>query len=322
MTESGNQKRQSPEARLSRTQLLRMLGISERQLRTWEKQGWIAPRPSGERPKTASYSFAEVATLRALLRLRQNGIQASRLRLVQAALRERLQQAGIASPWSALEIHNQGKRLSVYFQGCRMEPLTGQLLFDYRDHGTKQTAPRTLARSRNSSTADRSLQANRLFCAGLRYEEFPDTVPKAIRAYQRALELNPQAIGASINLGTIYYRQGLWKEAETCYRAALAVNPAHAMVHFNLANLFEETGELDKARAHYEAAIRLDPNYADPRYNLALVYERLGCHGKAFQQWRAYLKLDSHGPWAEYARTRLEAVPLRVLPARKSLPDA
>ena len=319
MTGSGNEKRQAPEARVSRAQLLRILGISERQLRTWEKQGWIAPRLSEERPKTASYSFAEVATLRALLRLRQNGIPASRLRLVRAALRDHLRQAGIAS---ASQIHHQGKRLSVYFQGCRMEPLTGQLLFDYRDHGTKQTAPRTLARSRNSSTADRGLQANRLFWAGLRYEKSPDTLPKAIRAYQRALELNPQAIGAFINLGTIYYRQGLWKETETCYRAALAVNPAHALVHFNLANLFEETGELAKAREHYEAAIRLDPNYADPRYNLALVYERLGRHGKAFQQWRAYLKLDSHGPWAEYARTRLEAVPLRVLPARKSLPDA
>jgi tetratricopeptide (TPR) repeat protein len=100
------------------------------------------------------------------------------------------------------------------------------------------------------------------------------------------------------------------------------VNPAHALVHFNLANLFEETGKLAKAREHYEEAVRLDPNYADPRYNLALVYERLGLHGKAFQQWRAYLKLDSRGPWAEYARSRLEAVPLRVLPSRKSLPDA
>jgi tetratricopeptide (TPR) repeat protein len=322
MTESGNKKRIAPEGRLSRAQLLRMLGISERQLRVWEKQGWVMPQLSEERPKTAGYSFSEVATLRALLRLRRSGITASRLRLIHAALRERLQQAGIASPWNAMQIHNQGKRLSVYFQGCRMEPLTGQLLLDYRDQGAKQAALRTLVRRRKSSMADRDLQANRLFLAGLRYEGSPDTLPKAIRAYQRALELNPQALGASINLGTIYYRQGLWKEAETCYRAALAVNPAHALVHFNLANLFEETGKLAKAREHYEEAVRLDPNYADPRYNLALVYERLGLHGKAFQQWRAYLKLDSRGPWAEYARSRLEAVPLRVLPSRKSLPDA
>ncbi len=322
MTGSGNQKRHAPEARLSRAQLLRMLGISERQLRAWEKQGWIRPQPSEERPETARYSFAEVATLRALLRLRQSGVPASRLRLVWVALRDRLHKAGIPSLWSALQVHQQGKRLSVYFQGSRMEPLTGQLLFDYRDHGEKQRVPQTLARRKSSSPADRNLQANRLFWAGLRYEESPDTVPKAIRAYQRALELNPQAIGASINLGTIYYRQGLWKEAEACYRAALAVNPTHALVHFNLANLFEETGELAKAREHYEEAIRLDPSYSDPRYNLALVYERLGRHGKAFQQWRAYLRLDSHSPWAEYARTRLEAVPLRVLPSRKSLPDA
>lgn len=325
------------EAQFTRGQLRRMLGISERQLSAWERQGWVearAPLPSGSlhdarkpeksRGRSPSdvplYTFSDIVTLKTLIRLRQNGVSASRLRLVQVALRDRLAKAGAAGPWSELQIHNQGKHISVYFQGTRMEPLTGQLLLDYSPperEGTQRNKIRPIERPhahRSASEADRQARANRLFMAGLRYEENPATLAKAIRAYQRATEVNPRAIGAFINLGTIYYHQGSLNEAEDCYRAALAINPHYALVHFNLGNLHEEKGEWEKARQRYEEAIRLDPDYADPLYNLALVYERLGQHGKAWQQWRGYLRLDPKSPWADYARQKLEQIPLRVLP--------
>ena len=335
---------QPQEAQFTRTQLRRMLGISERQLSAWERQGWLQARAlfpdgpthgakdsekhTGRKPVDLPlYTFSDIVTLKTLLRLRQNGVPASRLRLVQVALRDRLAKAGAAGPWSELQIHNQGKHISVYFQGTRMEPLTGQLLLDYnareraisREYNVRPIE--RLRAHRSVSEADRQARANRLFLAGLRYEENPATISKAIRAYQRATQVNPRAIGAFINLGTIYYHQGSLNEAEGCYRAAIALNPRYALVHFNLGNLFEEKGEWEKAREHYEEAIRLDPDYSDPRYNLALVYERLGQHGKAWQQWRGYLKLDSQGPWADYARQKLEQLPLRVLPARKPPQD-
>ena len=143
--------------------------------------------------------------------------------------------------------------------------------------------------------------------------ERPQTIPRAIRAYQKATELNPRAVGAFINLGTIHYHQGSIEDAERSYRAALALNPDSALVHFNLGNLLEEKGQFDAARNQYEESIRLDSRYPDPRFNLALVFERLGQHGKACQQWRAYLKLDSETRWAAYARKKLAQIPLRVV---------
>ena len=175
-------------------------------------------------------------------------------------------------------------------------------------------------RHRYADEADRRARADRFFLAGLRYEDRAETVPKAIRAYQKATELNPRALGAFINLGTIYYHQGSLDEAECCYRAALALNPRSALVHFNLGNLLEEQGQLEAARDHYEQAIRLAPTYADPRFNLALVYERLGRHGKACQQWRGYLRLDSESRWASYARQKLEQIPLRVVSSSNTAP--
>lgn len=278
----------------------------------------------GERPDPPRYSFSDIGTLKALVRLRKQGLPAHRLRAMRAGLQECLRKAGWEGAWSELSLHPEGKRLAVCLDGLRMEPATGQLLFNYGTLAgeTKVRALEPSARQGAALRADRQLRADRLFEAGLRYEASPESIPKAVRAYLRALELNPQATGALINLGTIYYNRRQFPEAEKCYRAAAALDPGCALVQFNLGNVCEETSEQGNALEHYQQAIHLDPYYADPHYNLALVYERLGKHGKALEQWRAYLKLDPHSSWAAHARRRIEAVPLRVLRSRSLPADA
>ena len=317
-------------AQLTRTQLLRLLRATDRQLSNWERKGWIHPSqaaspvlkgalpgtPKRSRsPRPPCYSFADVAALKTILQLRRSGIPARLLRSIYGEARNGPGVSAVSQAWNDLQVQSYGKRLSVSYQGGRMEPVTGQLLLDFTPRRELSNVhPMNLARRQpQPSEADRRARADRLFLAGLRYEERPETIPKAIRAYQQAIELNPRALGAFINLGTIYYHQGAFPEAKESYCAALALNPSSALVHFNLGNLLEEQGHLDAAPNHYEEAIRLDPAYPDPRFNLALVFEQLGRHGKACQQWRWYLRLDSESRWAAYARQRLEQVPLRVV---------
>jgi tetratricopeptide (TPR) repeat protein len=316
-------------AQITRAQLRRWLGISERQLRAYERRGWIEPakeasgkdtrspaeQPSSPSDRQAWYSFAEVSALRSILQLRRSGIPLRMLQSLREALQKNVLPAEPGRIWSDFKIQSQGRRLSVAYLGSRMEPLTGQFLLNFeadRERSKLQSLS-SARRNREPSVADRRVQADRLFLAGLRYEERPETISKAIRAYQKATELNPRALGAFINLGTIFYHQGSLGEAERCYLAALALNPRSALVQFNLANLLEEKGQLEPARDHYEQAIRLDPAYPDPHFNLALVYERLSKHGKACEQWRSYLRLDPQSRWAAYARSKLEQIPLRVV---------
>ena len=322
---------------LTREQLLRMVSATERQLRAWERKGWIQPSraadsasgrqppehrkqgraPQGQQP---SYTFADVAALRTILKLRQGGIPASLLRSFHAELRSGPQPPGGSNAWADLQVQSHGKRVSVSYRGARMEPLTGQLLLEFTPRRAQSNLRRidTAEPHRRGSEAERRAHADRLFLAGLRYEERPETAHKAIRAYKKATELNPRAVGAFINLGTIYYHQGSLEDAEQNYRSAMALNPGSALVHFNLGNLLEELGQLDAARSQYEEAIRLDASYPDPRFNLALVFERLGRHGRACQQWRAYLKLDSESRWGAYARQKLAQIPLRLVSAASS----
>jgi tetratricopeptide (TPR) repeat protein len=318
------------EATITRAHLRRILRITERQLRAWERQGWVrsemkSAAADGRACASAGhpcFSFADIATLRLLLRLRQSGISSSGIRWLQSAIREGLLRPDAGTGLSDLQVQSHGgRRLSVRYHGARMEPLTGQFLLDFAEP-RKSSAVRSLdlRRRREPTEAERRARADRFFLAGLRYEERAETLPKAVRAYQKATHLNPRALGAFINLGTIYYHQGHLDEAERSYQSALALNPRSALVHFNLGNLVEERGQWERARDHYEEAIRLDPAYPDPRFNLALVYERLGRHGRALQQWRNYLKLDSSSRWATYARQKLQQAPLQIVPSAKAGP--
>lgn len=333
-------KAQSPiQERFTREQVLHILGFTERQLKTWERQGLVpASRVSGlqraggaagghstssssESPpggwpgegKDRTYTFSDLARMRVILRLRQRGVPPAQIRSLHAALQARL--AGGENPWSAVEVETHGRRVAVRFQGATLEPLTGQLLLEYvpAKEGSKIRRFGRPNPKKSLSEAELQVRAERLFQAGLRYEESEETLPKAIRAYQRARELNPRAVGAHINLGTIYYNLGQWQQAEQCYRTALSLEPRYALVHFNLANVFDEKEEPEKARQHYEEAVRLNPNYADPHYNLALVYEKLGLHGKARRQWLCYLKLDTDSDWAAFARRQLAKTTLPVI---------
>ena len=156
-------------------------------------------------------------------------------------------------------------------------------------------------------------EAEGWFAEGLHLEEQPDCLEQAIAAYREAIALNPEAAGAFINLGTIYYNMHRLGDAENCYRAAAEIDPQYALAFFNLGNVFDERGSLEEARKNYDDALRINPQYADAHYNLALVLEKLGSRGKALHHWRRYLKLDPGSPWAAYARQQLARSPFQVV---------
>ena len=143
---------------------------------------------------------------------------------------------------------------------------------------------------------------------GLDLEEQGADDGAAIEAYRHALDLNPDAAGAWVNIGTLRYRRGELEPAERCYRQALNSSPNYPLAHFNLGNICEELSRFDEAINHYKLALRLQPSYADAHYNLALVFERRSEAMRAAKHWREYLQLDSTSPWARIARQQLNVL--------------
>ena len=270
-----------------------MLHVSEQQLRSWERHGLI--------PGVVTFSFSDLIALKTLQKLRENRIPPRKIGRALTALKKKL--SNVEQPLSELKIFSDGRTIAVQIAGQKMEALTGQLLFNFdtAELGSlKSFAPKP-AYDRGSER-----QAEGYFQQGLALEETGAPIEEAIQSYKKAVELNPAAAGALVNLGTIYYRQRNYTEAERHYQQAIEVDSNYPLAHYNLGNLFDEQGDLARAEEHYTTALRLNPNYADAHFNLALLAERQGEFLKAVRHWKSYLRLDSTGTWATIARRQLE----------------
>jgi len=283
----------------SREEVRRLLSLSERQLRSWEKQDFI--------PATQSFTFTDLLALRTLIGLRENHIAPSQIRSAIEAVRARL--SDVRNPLTELKIYSYGKKIQVQFAGQRMEPVSGQLLLDFDETEIKKLLSfpgRAAEEKAGASVHKKRLEAENWFERGLELEQMGAPMEEIILAYQKAAELDPTSAGALVNLGTVYFNARNWREAERQYRKALEIDPEYALAHFNLANLFDEKGDRAKALFHYQAALRIHSNYADAHYNIALLYQSTNQALKAVRHWKAYLKMDPNSSWADIARRELD----------------
>jgi tetratricopeptide (TPR) repeat protein len=282
----------APNEEYSRADVLRQFGLSERQLRSWEKQELISP--------AQSYSFSDLIAIQTLIKLRESHIQPRQIGRALESLRQKLD--GVKQPLSELRIVSDGRKIAVHLAGQKMEAISGQILldFDAGELGGLRSFPE------RKHAANRFRDAESWFQKGLELEETGAPVSQAILAYEKVIELNPAAAGALVNLGTIFYRQRKFAEAEGYYLRAIDADPNYPLAEFNLGNLYDEQNRVAEAVEHYRRALALNPQYADAHFNLALLSERTGDNLKAVHHWKAYLKLDGSGQWADIARRQLE----------------
>lgn len=69
----------------------------------------------------------------------------------------------------------------------------------------------------------------------------------ALPSLQKALELNPQLLDASYNIGYIYFRQGNLSAAEEQWNKTLSLNSGHVRTLYNLGMLYNQKGDKVKS---------------------------------------------------------------------------
>ncbi len=285
----------------SREDVRRRLGVSKRQLDSWEKQNLL--------PAGSSFSFSDILALRTLVGLRKSNVSTTQIRKAIQAMRKHLREG--ENPLTELKIYSHGKKIEVQFDGQKMEPISGQLLLDF-DATEISKLLSFPGQTEGASAASKAWKARReaenWFEKGLDLEQSGAPNEEVIAAYLKAAEIDPSSAGALVNLGTLYFNSKDWKEAERYYRKAVEVDPEYALAHFNLGNLYDERGDRPAAVTHYQAAIRIHPRYADAHYNIALLYQSLGQPLKAVRHWRAYLSMDPGSAWAAIARRELARI--------------
>lgn len=274
----------------------KLIGISPRRLRHWEKIDFISR--SIQTDKDSFYSFQDLISLKAAAELISGGIS---LQQVTRTLEEIKKRFPEITTLSQLRFFCRNGMLFMKYNGSSFEPVSGQMLMDF----DQQPPPEPTS----FKSPKKEKERNHLFWFeyGLRYD-VEGKWELAVKAYRKALQLNPTLADCWNNLATIYYRIGKKKKAIRFYLNALKINPSYKLAYYNLGNIFEEIRKFRLAVKMYLKAIELDPQYYDAHYNLALVYDKVHSYPEACHHWEIYLKFDSSSRWARYARERVQDI--------------
>ena len=279
-------------------EVAKLLGVTVARLRSLDRSQIVSP--SAMRNGRRAYTFQDLIALRAT-----HGLLEQRVRLkdvVQAigALRRALPR--VTRPLQELRIVSDGRKVVVQAEDGVFEPVSGQMVLDFRVDNLRSDIVRVL---RHEPNGTRARSAYDLYMRASALDEDPETFDEAENLYKQATELDPNLAIAYTNLGNIRFRRGDEAGAEALYRKALEIDERQPEAHYNLGYVMLERGYASRAVTYFEAAIKTDPRFSDAHFNLAMAYEALSDKARARVHWKKYLELEPTGTWADIARDHL-----------------
>jgi len=99
---------------------------------------------------------------------------------------------------------------------------------------------------------------------------------EAIKAYDRAIDLDPKYASAWNNKGIALDELGKYDEAIKAYDKAIDLDPKYTSAWYNKGIALDELGKYDEAIKAYDRAIDLDPKDALAWHNKGVALKRLG----------------------------------------------
>jgi len=120
-------------------------------------------------------------------------------------------------------------------------------------------------------------------------------IKQAVKAFKKAIEINPDETQHQINLALTYVEseqpmQGIAKLKELSQQ-----KPENTAVLMALGQLSIRSGQYDKAIERYEVVVKLEPNNVKAHYALAQMYQSLGKNQKAVNSYNKCLSLSEDG---------------------------
>ncbi len=225
----------------NRREISRLCGISEQQVRYWQKLGLIVPVATG--PGEVRYDFRGLAAFRAVKKLRDQGISLHVIRQCLKKLNAILPQ--VEQPLCQMRLECRGRQVVILKDKVKQTP-EGQIWLDFSDTAAAQPLPVS--------------NSDQLFFQALELQEDGEWGRAALK-YESLLEVQGEVADILVNLGTCYFHQKESGRAEELFRRALKQEPDHVEANYNLANLLAARGELETAVGFYSTSLAADPEF-------------------------------------------------------------
>lgn len=144
----------------------------------------------------------------------------------------------------------------------------------------------------------------------------PTDYTQRIAQAEKVVAQDPKNLNAWISLGNDYFDTEQSQKAINAYSKALEIEPNNPNVLTDQGVMFKKVGWYDKALANFEKASKIDPNHLQSLFNAGIVYAvDLKQPEKAAPYWKKYLSLDSNSPTAMQVKALMEQ-PGKALPPK------
>jgi len=146
----------------------------------------------------------------------------------------------------------------------------------------------------------------------------PTDYARRIAEGEKIVARDPKNLNAWISLGNDYFDTEQAQKAINAYGKALEIQPNNPNVLTDQGVMFRKVGWYDKALANFEKAQKIEPNHLQSLYNMGIVYAMdLKQPDKATAVWNQYLKYDPNSATATQIRGMMEKLGPGTKPAMK-----
>ena len=138
------------------------------------------------------------------------------------------------------------------------------------------------------------IRTNYLFGKANAYER-ANFLGKAVKVYEEILKGDPIRIPVFLNLGGLYYRQGMFEIAIPYYEKVIRANPKHYQGHYWLAMCCWNLKRYYAAINTLEEVVEFLPTFKDALNLMGECYEKIGEGEKAEHYYLKAIGADPEG---------------------------
>jgi tetratricopeptide (TPR) repeat protein len=131
---------------------------------------------------------------------------------------------------------------------------------------------------------------------------------KAIEAFNKLLEKDPNNQEARISLASVWFKKGNADEAKKALASLNIDSISNPYTLYNIGVGFYNAQQTEEAIKYWEKAVTLDPKMVDAQFQLALGYYALKQNDKAKAAFQKVIELDPNSENAKNAQEMLDSM--------------
>lgn len=134
---------------------------------------------------------------------------------------------------------------------------------------------------------------------GIVYEKLKN-LKKAKESYEKAIEIEPDAIDAIYNLGLVCTDLKEFNTAINCFQKVISTDESDSNSYFNLGLVYFKMNDFDNAKLYFEKTIELNREDIYAHFYLGNIFKANGDNNSARSEFENVLELSPDYSWAYY----------------------